>query len=407
MSDEIAGQPQREWPATLTVEDLLADGWQPVPFRQFILKIHSRCNLACDYCYMYTHADQSWRDRPLVMAPRHVTATARRIAEHARAHTISPVRVILHGGEPLLAGPEYLVDLVHEIRAAAEPDVNIDFILQTNGIQLTRSFLGTFLNLGVRIGVSLDGGARDNDRHRRTLAGRGSYAAVARALRLLGEPEFRPIYGGILCTVDLVGDPVETYESLLAFTPPMIDLLLPHGTWADPPPGRTADPAVTPYADWLIAVFDRWYDEGDPPTRVRLFEEIIHLLFGGRSGVEAVGLTPSTLVVVETDGTIEQSDFLKVVGQGAAETGLNVVDHEFDRALFHPGVAARQLGLSGLSGQCQSCTFGQVCGGGLYPHRYRPGTGHRNPSVYCPDLYRLISHIRARLVHDLPMKSGH
>ena len=32
--------------------------------RQFLLKVHSRCNLACDYCYVYQHADQSWRTRP-------------------------------------------------------------------------------------------------------------------------------------------------------------------------------------------------------------------------------------------------------------------------------------------------------------------------------------------------------
>jgi uncharacterized protein len=30
-----------------------------------------------------------------------------------------------------------------------------------------------------------------------------------------------------------------------------------------------------------------------------------------------------------------------------------------------------------------------------------PGSGFRNPSVYCPDLTRLIGHIRARLQADL------
>lgn len=26
------------------------------PFKPFLLKIHSRCNLACGYCYMHEHA---------------------------------------------------------------------------------------------------------------------------------------------------------------------------------------------------------------------------------------------------------------------------------------------------------------------------------------------------------------
>ncbi|MEU9838708.1 hypothetical protein AB0C69_05725, partial [Actinomadura sp. NPDC048032] len=37
---------------------------EALPFREFILKIHSRCNLACDYCYVYEMGDQSWRDQP-------------------------------------------------------------------------------------------------------------------------------------------------------------------------------------------------------------------------------------------------------------------------------------------------------------------------------------------------------
>ncbi|MGH3248417.1 MAG: aKG-HExxH-type peptide beta-hydroxylase, partial [Trebonia sp.] len=35
------------------------------------------------------------------------------------------------------------------------------------------------------------------------------------------------------------------------------------------------------------------------------------------------------------------------------------------------------------------------CGGGLYAHRYRTGSGFDNPSVYCGDLEKIISHVRA------------
>ncbi|MEV5413734.1 FxsB family cyclophane-forming radical SAM/SPASM peptide maturase [Thermopolyspora sp. NPDC052614] len=401
MSTDIEGPTRRtppEWPATLDVARLAAGEWRPTPFRQFILKVHSRCDLACDYCYVYTLADQSWRSRPRRMPRPLLRAAARRIAEHAHAHGLDGVRVILHGGEPLLAGRDYLAELVATMREALN-GVDVRFSVQTNAMRLDEDFLRLFAELGVRVGVSVDGGPEANDRHRRTADGRGSHARVAAALRLLAG--FRQVYGGLLCTVDLANDPVETYEDLLAFEPPRIDFLLPHGTWAAPPPGRTADPRHTPYADWLIAVFDRWYGEGRGATGVRLFEEIIHLLLGGRSGVEALGLTPSSLVVIETDGTIEQSDFLKVVGHGAPATGLNIVDHPFDAALSHPGVVARQLGWAALADECRACRFARVCGAGLYAHRYRPGSGHRNPSVYCPDLYRLIEHVQTRIRRDL------
>src|SRR5579871_4122480 len=87
-----------------------------LPFRQFVLKVHSRCDLACDHCYVYEHADQSWRGRPTVIAPETVARAGERIAEHARKHRLPEVRVILHGGEPLLAGASRLADIARCLR---------------------------------------------------------------------------------------------------------------------------------------------------------------------------------------------------------------------------------------------------------------------------------------------------
>lgn len=396
-----------EWPATLDVDKLVVGGWRPTPFRQFLLKVHSRCNLSCDYCYMYTMADQSWRRRPMTMEPSLLTSTARRIAEHADAHGLDSVHIILHGGEPLLAGYSYIADAVHSLRKTlVEVVPRIHMGVQTNGVLLDKDFLRLFRSLGVHVGVSLDGGTAAHDRHRHYIDGRGSHAAVSRALRFLMRPEHREVYGGILCTVDIRNDPIATYEALLGFVPPAVDFLLPHGTWSSPPPGRDRDSTSTPYAEWLIAVFDRWYGSSRRETRVRLFEEIIHLLLGGASRSEAVGLTPTSVVVVETDGSIEQTDTLKSTYHGAPATGLHVARDPFDAALRMPSIAARQLGYNALSEQCTRCQLGQVCGGGLYPHRYRAGSGFRNPSVYCPDLFRLIDHIRKRVDADLRARAG-
>jgi uncharacterized protein len=389
-----------EWPATLDVAAARAAGWRPAPFRQFVLKLHRDCNLACAYCYVYQLADQSWRAQPAVMSARTVAAVAARIAEHARAHGLGEVRVVLHGGEPLLAGRDHLAHAVGLLRAAA-PDLTVRVSLQTNGVLLDGDWVRLFRSLGVRVGVSLDGPAEAHDRHRRHADGRGSHAKVLRAVRLLARPENRDVFAGLLATIDLANDPIATYQALLDCEPPTLDLLLPHGTWSAPPPGRDPRSAATPYADWLIAIFDRWYSAPTRPVRLRLFEAIIHLLLGGASASEAVGLTPTSLLVIESDGSIEQTDALKAAYHGAPATGLNVARDAFDRALDHPAIVARQLGLAALAADCLACPIRSVCGGGLYPHRYRAGSGFRNPSVYCPDLYRLITHIRDRVETDI------
>ncbi len=396
--------PALEWPFTLDVPALVASGWRPVPFREFIVKVHSRCDLSCDYCYMFEMADQSWRGQPKRMSTDTAETTATRIGEHARAHGLSNITLILHGGEPLLAGESLIWTLVEATRKAAGPKVTVGVRVQTNGIGLNDAYLRLFDELDVRVGVSLDGDQEAHDQHRRFASGRGSYAAVAEGLCRLRQPQFRHLYGGLLCTVDLRNDPIGTYEALLAFGPPAIDFLLPHGTWDAPPPGRTREAHATPYAEWLITIFDRWY--ASPRASVRLFEEIIRLTLTGKSAGEGVGLAPSTLVVIETDGSIEQLDSLKAAYDGATATGLHVTSDTLDAALLLPSTAARQIGARALATHCQSCDIHQVCGGGLYTHRYRSGSGFANPSVYCPDLMRLITYVSGVAKADFSARKG-
>ncbi|ROO90628.1 uncharacterized protein EDD29_8361 [Actinocorallia herbida] len=388
-----------EWPSLLDVQGLLEGGWRPTPFREFVLKIHSRCNLACDYCYMYESPDQGWRAQPRRMARGTLDQTIARIAEHVAAHRLPAVTVVLHGGEPLLAGVEHLRYAVAATRAAL-PGVRVDFQVQTNGTLLDPVFLALFDELDVRVGVSLDGDSTANDRHRLRRDGGSSHEAVRRGLEQLTAPRYRHLFSGLLAAVDLANDPVVTYEALLAHDPPEIDFLLPHGTWDLPPPGRPADRS-TPYGDWLVKAFDRWYGAPVRETRVRLFGEILHLLLGRPSRSETIGLSPVATVVVETNGRIEQVDTLKAAFEGASGTPLHVARDSFDDALLVPGIAARQIGARALSAECRSCTLVRVCGGGLYPHRHRTPTGFRNPSVYCPDLYALITHVRDTLTTDI------
>ena len=386
------------WPhTTLDTRD-----HRPVPFRQFVLKVHSRCNLACAYCYVYESPDRSWRHRPRDVSEDTVRAVAARIGEHVATHRLRHVRIELHGGEPLLSGPEPVLAYARAVRAAVPASCRVTATVQTNGTLLTAPALDRLAAAGVRVGLSMDGGLATHNRRRTDHAGRPAWPAAHRAARLLADrPE---AYAGILCTIDLRAAPAEVHRSLHALAPPGVDVLLPHGNWATPPPGLAPGrppgrhrPSPTPYGDWLAALFDAWWHTDRAPLRIRLFHEIAALLLGVPSTAEAVGLSPLAAVVVDTDGAIEQVDSLKSAYPGAPATGLDVFRHPFDDALRHPGIAARQLGARALSDTCRRCPVHRVCGGGNYVHRYAPGSGFWHPSVYCADLERLIRHVAHRL----------
>ena len=298
-----------------------------------------------------------------------------RIAEHVEDHGLDSIDIIFHGGEPLLAGAQWLADLAEALHARVPAQVNL--ALQTNGTLLGRPMLKTLKSLHVQVGVSLDGDAGATGRHRRYANGRNSFGAVADGLHLLESPEFRECYSGILCTIDVGNDPVATYEALLKFNPPAVDLLLPHANWSCPPPG-------TGYADWLISVFERWYSAPRQETWIRLFSELIQLVLGQPGAVEGLGLLPSTVVVVDTNGSIKQLDSLSSAYPGAADTGLHVTSSSFDDALDHPTTVARQIGAGALSQQCRACPVMEICGGGLYPHRYRGEQASATPRCIAP-----------------------
>jgi uncharacterized protein len=348
---------------------------------------------------MYEMADQSWRTQPRLMSRSVAEQAAARIGEHVRAHGLDEIVVVFHGGEPLLAGPESIAHGLEAVRASVGPGVKVRACVQTNGTGLNEEYLELFRKLDVRVGVSLDGGPDEQNRHRRYANGRGSYDAVAAGLRRLTQQPYRHLFSGLLCVIDIRNDPLKTYAALMEFEPPRMDFLLPHGTWESPPPGRDGAADETPYADWLISVFDHWY--ADPRTQVRLFSETIRLMLGLGATTESVGLAPARFLVIETDGAMAQVDSLKATFHGAAATGLHVGTSSFDDALLLPEIAARQIGYDALSSSCRQCRIWRTCGGGLYAHRYRPGSGFANPSVYCPDLMRLIDHIRARVSGDV------
>ncbi|WP_369237130.1 radical SAM/SPASM protein FxsB, inactivated metallohydrolase extension form [Streptomyces sp. R21] len=363
--------------------------------QELVLKIHSRCNIACDHCYMYEHADQSWRDRPVVISEETVTQIGLRLFSYTQAHRLDSIAVILHGGEPLLVGPTRLRRICEELTRILSPVTTVDLRMHTNGMLLHRRHLEVLREFGVKVGISLDGDQAANDRHRLDRRGKSSYEKVLRGIELLRSPEYRHLFQGLLCTVDVANDPLAVHDALAALEPPRIDYLLPHSTWDNPPPpGNTDSP--TPYADWLLRIFDRWQEQGRP-MEVRTFDSVQSTLRGGPPLTEAMGLASSDLAVVETDGTIEQADSLKTAYDGAPATGYDVFHHTFEEYVRHPGVRARQLGIEGVSEICRRCPVVESCGGGLYAHRYSTERGFDNPSVFCADLRAFVDGVAERI----------
>ncbi len=138
---------------------------------------------------------------------------------------------------------------------------------------------------------------------------------------------------------------------------------------------------------------------------MRLFENILDLVLGGRSQTEGIGEGRLNLLTIETDGEIEDVDIFKSAYPGATSLRLpgqatpNVSTHSF-LGLSQTTAARDRQRLqtnAGLCDTCRRCPVGKICGGGTASHRFSSARGFDNPSVYCRDLLRLITHIGARV----------
>jgi uncharacterized protein len=358
-----------------------------------VLKIAARCNLNCSYCYMYNHEDQSWRERPKLMSEKVYTALLRAIREYCDRRPGHRMCIIFHGGEPMLIGKSRFANMCRHAKETLGARLS-GLSVQTNGSLLDEEWARILVEHDVAAGISIDGPALVHDAARVTHSGRGSHARAVRGLKLLQEAGMDP---AVLCVVDPGADGLMIYRHFRELSVQTMNFLLPdvsHDNKVRFYSGRGA----TPVADYLIPIFDHWFAEDNPEIRIRLFWGLLRMMMGGDGETDAFGNPTMHYVVVESDGSIEPLDALKVCEEGLTRTGLNVLQHGFDdlaggRSLLHQLV---NEGLQ-LPTACRTCPEKDVCGGGYYPHRYSRERGFDNPSVWCADILKLIGHLRAHL----------
>jgi uncharacterized protein len=356
-----------------------------------LLKVASRCNINCSYCYVYNQGDTSWQRMPKHMSLTTIEDVLRQLATlyEDQRH---PFAIVLHGGEPLLLPREILETLLQGL-ADRLPSACTRSI-QTNGTLIDDELLALCVQTNTTLSVSLDGPAEIHDTFRIAFNGAGTYAhAAAGIARIRQHPQAEQIFTGTLCVVDPNSDPRQVYEFFKALAVPSVDFLFKDGNHAKLPLGKTSI-ASTEYGRWLSVVWDYYINDPAPP-RIRILDDFGRLLLGGTSIKEGCGRTMYGIAVIDTDGTITKNDTLKSTYDGADRFGKTwsiSTDRLSEVAASPEFVQYAQL-QSPTSPVCQECPLLSVCGGGMPLSRWHPETGFRNPSVYCADYKLVLGHI--------------
>jgi uncharacterized protein len=322
-----------------------------------IIKLTKACNLACQYCYDYEIGDKA------VRIEREVSLSA---ARQAVDLCEGRLLIILHGGEPMLAW-RLIEEIVTNTEAyAAQRNVKVQFVGQTNMTRLDDRIVQFSLEHNLAWGVSLDGFRETHDLFRVTQSGEGSFKLFLAALNRY--PEFVRRCS-VMTTVTCAND-----HALLEICRYFRDLGMAAWDWSlFQPIGRGRDTARFNYrldhllGSWeelLDAVLNREFDEFPVKPVLKFVNNFINGV-GSNMCMRPQCGAARDLLSVSYDGTIEACDSLDRKGP-LANLG-HVLTHGLAVARASPRAElVRSRDVRKL--QCGSCIWYGVCGGTCMAH---------------------------------------
>lgn len=363
-----------------------------------IVKATRHCNLRCAYCHDWRVGGDQRMAFPVM---------ARMVAAALRDSQFTSVEFIWHGGEPTVLPISFYEKALYVQSRFRRPGQLVRNSLQTNGTRITPAWARFFARNRFTVSVSLDGPPPVHDRTRRYASGRGSYQDVARGMALLREHR---IPFGVLMVID--------DDALRLGADAIFDFFLDQGIDqyglipAEPAnqPGAQPGTPTSHYVDprrftaFLIDMYDRWEEHGDPRILIRELDSLRVRIDGAESPMcTLAGACIGRYYAVEPNGDVAHCD--RFVGDPHYTLG-NVADHSFDQLSRSSGIAALVQEEETALDRLRSCPEFGVCNGGCPHDRYLARRHLPDHQADCCGLRELIGYVRRRAgrqVHGAPL----
>src|SRR5258706_1138924 len=200
---------------------------------EVILKLSERCNIACKYCYYFEDEERSALQRPSRLTPAAADQFVVRVDEAIGSQLCEELRIVFHGGEPLMYGKERFRVLCSALRAIREPE-RVALCMQTNAMLIDDEWIDIFEEFDIAVGVSIDGPKEIHDKERIDKRGRGTYHQVVAGIRRLiaAAAVSRISRPGALVVMQKGTDGRRIYDHLTGeLGIRLLDFLLPDDTW--------------------------------------------------------------------------------------------------------------------------------------------------------------------------------
>jgi len=333
-------------------------------FQIFAKPVGATCNLNCSYCY-YLDKKSLYLDKAHLLMNDDILE--KYIIQHIEASTEPIINFSWHGGEPLLAGIDFYIKVIHFQTAHKPAGRSIINGIQTNGMLINEEWCRLFAREEFIVGISIDGPAEFHNTHRRTKDGYPSWQKVTEGFQLLMKHGVVP---EILCVVNSenVRHPLDIYKffkqigaGYITFLP-----LVEHET--DSSSGVSSDsvPSVE-FGQFLCAVFDEWVENDIGEIKIQIFEEAARTAFNQEHTLCIFKKNCGGVPVIENNGDFFSCDHYvdskHLVGNIMNVSLVSLLDNERQKSFGE----SKSLNLPQY---CTDCEVRAMCNGECPKNRF-------------------------------------
>lgn len=326
--------------------------------KTIIFKATDLCNSNCIYCHAVRKGDPSIKTMPPDILEQFFVRANAFLTEQPG----ETLKIIWHGGEPLMLGPDYFrTALEFKKRHCRNTASRISFDMQSNLTLFSREYVDVLREMDIKsFGTSFEllpgvrgrGGKEGSDRYNRQFI---------EALSLLEQEGFS--WGIIyVVTKPALKEPLPLFRALTNFVPSASVMFNPVTFCRDKPDNI----AVTPeeFTDFLGGIFPEWWSRRNRYPGVDPFKSLVENIIEGSDALICVdsGKCADTHLCVSPDGTVWQcgrsSDWGLMRYGSIADVSLSDIMRHPEKEMLRKRTALLR------EGECGACRFWDICHGG-------------------------------------------
>lgn len=365
---------------------------------EIILKISERCNINCDYCYVFNMGSQLATESNPVISMSNVLSLRAFLERSVKQYEINVLQVDFHGGEPLMIKKSRFDEMCKILKGGNYFNSKIELALQTNGILIDEEWIGLFEKHKVHVSISVDGPKHINDRHRLDRKGKSTYDGTIKGLKLLqdawqsgripGEP-------GILSVANAKANGAEIYRHFVdVLNCKRIDFLIPDDHYNDEVDSQGI-------GVFLTEALDEWFSDGNSGVFVRIFNTYLGTMlnhqFSRVLGMSA-NVESAYAFTVTSDGIIRIDDTLRSTSDVIFDALGHVDEMSLSDVFEHDNFKEYVYLNSVLPAGCHGCLWSKICHGGRLVNRFSLYGRFNNKTIFCSSMKIFLSRAVAHLL---------